>query len=238
MAALPVASLAQTNQVDADATQLLRKSTDYLAALKQYRVDTETTIEVVDTTGQKLQFGNRVVVDIQRPNKMRAERVGELVNQSFYYDGKTLSMNIPDQKYYATAAAPPTLEAMLDFARDDLNVIAPGTDLMYKNAYARLTEGLTSAFIVGKSVIGGVRCDQIAFRNSEVDWQIWIEDGATPVPRKFVVTSKKMPGSPQFAVLMTKWDPAPQITDATFAFQPPAGARKIEFLTASARMKK
>ena len=144
-----------------------------------------------------------------------------MINQTFYYDGKTLSVDLPDQRYYATSPAPPTIDAMLDFARDKLDIIAPGSDLIYKNAFARLTQDLTSAFVVGKSVVGGVPCDHLAFRNAEVDWQIWIQEGAKPLPRKFIVTSKKVPGSPQFAVVLSKWDAAPKITDTTFRFVPP-----------------
>lgn len=232
-AALPVTAFAQSNEIEPEAMQLLKRTTDYLAGLKQFRATADTTIEAVLQSGQKLQFGNRVVVTVQRPNRMRAERVGELVNQTFYYDGKTLSMNLPDQKYYAIAEAPPTLEAMLDFARDKLDIVAPGSDLIYKNAFERFNEGLTSAFVVGKGVVDGVRCDHIAFRNPEVDWQIWIQEGDRPLPRKFIVTSKKVPESPQFAVVLSKWDTAPKLTDALFSFTPPKGARRIEFVPAA-----
>lgn len=237
-AALPIASLAQQPaEIDPDAIELLRRATDYLAGTKQFRVDTETTIEAVLSSGQKLQFGHRVTVTVQRPNKMRAERVGELVSQTFYYDGKSLSVNLPDQKYYATVAAPPTLEAMLDFARDKLDILAPGSDLIYKNASERFYERLTSAFVVGKAVVGGVRCDHIAFRNPEVDWQIWIQEGDKPLPRKFIVTSKRMPESPQFVLVLSKWDAAPKLTDAMFRFVPPKGSQQIEFLPAAASNK-
>ena len=233
-ATLPIASLAQPSEVDRDAVALLRQSTDYVAGLKQFRVDTDATIESVLPTGQKLQFGQRIAVTVQRPNRMRVERVGELINQTFYYDGKTLSVNLPDEKYYATVQAPPTMDATLDFARDKLDVIAPGSDLIYSNAFERLTQGLTSALVVGKSVVGGVRCDHLAFRNAEVDWQIWIEEGSKPLPRKFIVTSKRMPESPQFVVVISKWDTAPKITDATFRFVPSKGSRQIEFLPTAA----
>ena len=96
-----------------------------------------------------------MVITVKRPNKLRAERVGELISQTFYYDGKALSVNLPEQKYYATTTAPPTLDAMLDFARDELGVIAPGSDLIYANAFARLSDKLTSAFIYGEA--GGRR---------------------------------------------------------------------------------
>jgi hypothetical protein len=236
--AWPVSGHAQASDIDPDALSLLRKSTDYLAATKQFSVVAATTIEAVFANGQKLQFDQRVAVTVQRPNKMRAERVGELVAETFYYDGKTLSLNLPQQKYYATAAVPPTLDGMLDVARDKLNVVAPGADLVYANAYERLTEGLTSAFIVGEAVVEGATCDHVAFRNAEVDWQIWIQQGDKPLPRKFVVTSKRMPGSPQFASVMSNWQTAPKFTDATFSFVPPQGAQKIDFLPVAPAMPK
>jgi hypothetical protein len=195
-----------------------------------FRVDAEATIEAVLPSGQKLQYGQRVAVTVARPNKMRVARMGEVINQTFYYDGKTLTVDLPDQRYYATSAAPATIDAMLDFARDKLDIIAPGSDLIYEDAFALLTQDLTSAFVVGKAVVDGVPCDQLAFRNAEVDWQVWIQEGAKPLPRKFIVTSKKVSGSPQFTVVLSKWDAAPKITDAAFKFVPPKGSQRIDFL--------
>jgi hypothetical protein len=231
------ASFAQSGAVDPEALQLLRRSTDYVAGAKQFRVVTDTTIEAVMSTGQKLQFGHRVAVTVQRPNKMRAERIGELITETFYYDGKTLSLNLPQQKYYATAAVPATLEGMLDFARDKLGVIAPGADLVYANAYDRLTEGLTSAMVVGEAVVSGALCDHIAFRNAEVDWQIWVQRGDKPLPRKFIITSKRMPDSPQFTSVLSNWEMAPKLSATAFNFSPPKGSTKIDFLPVAASQK-
>lgn len=229
-AALPGAGFAQGDEIEPEAIELLRRATSYLAGMKQFRVDTTTTIEALLPSGQKLQFGHRVAVTVQRPNRLRAERVGELINQRFYYDGKSLTAVMPDLGYFATVPAPPTLDAALDFARDKLDIIAPGADFIYTNASERFYEGLTSAFVVGKAVVNGVHCDHIAFRNPEVDWQIWIQEGSTPLPRKFVVTSKKVPQAPQFEVVMNKWETAPQLNDGVFRFVPPKGARQIEFV--------
>jgi hypothetical protein len=229
----PIASHAQPSGVDPEAIKLLRGTTDYLAGLKQFRVEADTAIDMVLFSGQKLQFGHRIALSVQRPNKLRAERIGELTNQIFYYDGTSLSLHFPDQKYFATVPAPPAIDGMLDLARDKLNVIAPAADLVYNNAFERLTEGLSSAFVVGEAVVGGVRCIHIAFSNPEVDWQIWIQRGDKPLPRKFVVTSKRMPQSPQFAVTLSKWDVSPKLTDAMFHFVPPKGSRQIDFVPAA-----
>ena len=229
---------AQSDAIDPDAVALLKKSTEFVTALKKFRIDTESTIELVTTESQKLQFGHRTVISVARPDRMRVERVGEIIEQVFYYDGKALSVSFPKVGYYASVPAPATIDATLDFARDKLDVIAPGADVVYTNAFARLSDGLTSARFIGEDVVAGVRCEHLAFRNAEVDWQMWIEEGDKPFPRKFVVTSKRMAQSPEFSVVITKWDTSPKFTDATWAFTPPKGANKIEWLPASSAAKK
>jgi hypothetical protein len=131
---------------------------------------------------------------------------------------------------YATTAAPATLEEMLDFAREKLDVIAPASEFLYKNAADKMLKEASSGFVVGQSVIGGAKCTQLAFRGGEFDWQVWVENGARPLPRKFILTSKKVTGEPQMTVLVKSWDFAPKLTDAEFSFTPPKDAKKIDFL--------
>jgi hypothetical protein len=232
--ALPAAALAQPAGIDPQATAILKRSLDYLAGLKAFSVDTTSTIEMVLTSGQKIQFDNAAVASVQRPDKLVARRKGDLVNQAFYYDGKNLSLYNPDQKVYATVAAPNTLEAMIDFARDSLDIIVPAGDLLYRNALELLTADVKSGFVVGKGVVGGVRCDHLAFRNADVDWQIWIQEGAKPLPRKYVITSTQVAGAPQFAVLAS-WNTAPKFAASTFLFAPAKGAQRIDFLQPGGR---
>jgi len=230
MVLLPLVASAQPGEIDAQAKALLKASTDFLAIQKQFMFETSTTLEIVLTSGQKLQFDNATKQSIQRPNKLRAERVGDLIEQVFYYDGKSLTLSNPADGVYATVAAPDTLEGMLDFARDSLDIVAPASDLLYEDAFAILMEDVTSGFVVGKSVVGGVRCDHLAFRASDVDWQIWIQEGSQPLPRKFVITTRDVINAPQFAVEVTKWDLGPRFSAETFSFAPPKGAKQIEFL--------
>jgi hypothetical protein len=228
--ALSPATLAQPAGIDPQATRLLKASTDFLARQKRFDVETRSSLEVVLTSGQKIQFDHLARQSVQRPNKLRADRVGDLVEQSFYYDGKSLTLFNPRQKYYATVAAPGTLEEMLDFARSTLDIVAPASDLIYTNAYDILMTDVTQGFVVGEGVVEGVRCDHLAFRAPHVDWQIWIQQGAQPLPRKLVITTRDQPGAPQFSVVVTKWNLKPTFTDRTFAFNAPAGASQVEFM--------
>src|SRR5262249_1372353 len=153
--------------------------------------------EVVLKSGQKIQFDGPATAIVSRPNKMRAHRQGDIYNQEFLYDGKSLTLYSPKEKVYATTAAPATLEETLDFAREKLDVVAAASDFLYKNAGEKMLKEATSGFVVGRSVVVGVKCTQLAFRSDEFDWQIWVEDGARPLPRKFILTSKKVAGEPQ-----------------------------------------
>jgi hypothetical protein len=199
LAALPGVVLAQSGGIDPQAEKLLKASTAFLASQKQFSVSTQNTIEAVLTSGQKLQFDNAATLLVQRPNKLRAERRGDLVDQTFLYDGKSLTLVNPGDKVYATVDAPGTVEGMLDFARDSLDIIAPAGDLIYSNAFDILMQDVTSGFVVGKSVVGGVRCDHLAFRTPQADWQIWIQEGKQPLPRKMVITSTDVENAPQFS---------------------------------------
>ena len=221
---------AQPAAIEPQAEKLLRKMSDYLAGRQQFSLRAESTIEAVLTSGQKIQFDSPATLTVSRPNRMRAHRRGDIANQEFFYDGKTLTLYSPKENLYAAEAAPPALDEMLDFAREKLDIIAPAAELLYKNAADKMLKESSSGFVVGPSVVAGVKTTHLAFRGAELDWQIWIEDGDRPLPRKFILTSKKVAGEPEFTVVIRGWDLAPKLTDGEFKFAPPKGAKKIDFL--------
>jgi hypothetical protein len=60
------------------------------------------------------------------------------------------------------------------------------------NVYDQLMPEVVDAKDLGSGVIGGVECDHLAFRTKEVDWQIWIAEGAVRIP---AATSSPAPRS-------------------------------------------
>ena len=85
--------------------------------------------------------------------------------------------------------------------------------------------------MVGRHGVDGVPCHHLAFSQESIDWQIWIEDGPQPVPRKLVITYKTEPGSPQYVARLSNWDFEPRFSKQYFEFEVPADAGEIEFLT-------
>jgi hypothetical protein len=80
-------------------------------------------------------------------------------------------------------------------------------------------------------MVKGVKCDHYAFHQADVDWQVWIEQGPQPLPRKLVITTTTEKTQPQHVAVLT-WDLAPRLDESLFAFRPPATAQRIEFAVA------
>ena len=216
------------------ATGMLKKMTDYLASLQQFSVHTENTLEDLLDSGQRIDLGVSASVTISRPNKLRAERKGELLSQIFYYDGKSLTLYNPGENVYATEPAPGTIEGTLDFARESLGLIVPVADLVYQNSYKLLMQGVTSATVVGKTVINGTVCNHLAFRRPDVDFQVWVMEGDKPLPCKYVVTDSRTSALISISTVMIGWDLAPVVADDSFKFVPPAGTIEVSFMPVNA----
>ena len=216
--------------IDPDALQILKGMTDYLGSLHEFSIHTENTYEDVLESGQKIQFGFSTDIVVQRPNKMRAQRVEGTAHQLFIYDGAKLSMHESGGDFFATVDVPNTIDDFLHFARDRLDLVPPAGDMVFTNAFELLTAGITSGFVVGEAEIGGVTCYHLAFTTPVVDWQVWIAAGDTPLPHKYVLTTRDDPAQPQFVTMISDWNTKPKIAEGTFVFDPPATAREIDFI--------
>ena len=219
--------------IDPQADRELRRMTSYLPLLDSFKVNTTAVDEMVTTSGEKVQQVAQSQLAVKRPNRLRTDRLGPIADITLRYDGHNFSVYGKRTGMYATAIAPPTLDRAIDAARDRYRIDAPGADLLFSRPYDVLMDGVTSGRYVGLEPIGDVLCHHLAFRAREVDWQIWIQDGPEPLPRRYVITSKSEPGSPQFAVDFERWEPNAALAESLFQFTPPAGATRIDFIAPS-----
>jgi hypothetical protein len=141
------------------------------------------------------------------------------------FDGKVVTVNDKDTKNYAQIEAAGTAEQLIDVLRDKHGVVAPGADLLLPNVFDVLMADVKEGTVIGKGVIDGVECDHLAFRNLETDWQIWIESGARPIPRKYVITSKGIGEAPQYTLRIKEWKT--DVAADAFAFKPEQTAKKL-----------
>jgi hypothetical protein len=131
---------------------------------------------------------------------------------------------------YARMEVPPGIDAAVDEVFETVGQSVPIADLVYSDPYRVLIEAAETGLVVGRHSVDGVVCHHLAFSNQAIDWQIWIEDGPQPVPRRLLITYKNEPGSPQYMATLSGWDFHPRQSEQYFVFYPPAGADEIEFL--------
>jgi hypothetical protein len=225
-------SLAGESAIDEAAVERLKASLGYVGTLNTFALETDTTIEVVLEDGQKLQFDNATRATVKRPDRFHAKRLGDLVDQEFFYNGNTLVLQDSTAGFHASVAAPDTVEGMLDFARDSLDIVAPAGDFIYSNAFELLMDGVESAMHLGPSYIEGTVCDHLAFSapGNGTDFQIWVQQGEKPLPRRIVITSRDILNAPQFTTHIREWDVAPDIPKGLFDFDAQDSSTEIEFI--------
>jgi hypothetical protein len=220
-----VSLLSQASAESGDAEKLLKGMADYVAGQKTLSVSYDSDIEVVTSHLQKIQFTSSGQVQLSRPDKLRVTRTGGYRDVEIVFDGKMLTVNNKDGKDYAQIEAAGTAEELIDLLRDRHGVVAPGADLLLANVFNVMMADVVEATVIGKGVIDSVECDHLAFRNIETDWQIWIESGAKPIPRKYVITSKGIGEAPQYTLRIKDWKT--DVAADAFTFKPDPAAKKI-----------
>ena len=128
---------------------------------------------------------------------------------------------------YAQIEAPGTIDQLVDILRDKYHRPVPAADLLMADPYKELMPDVTDTKDLGSGVIRGTECDHLAFRTKEVDWQIWIAQGARPYPCRYVITSKKVTGWPQYTLDIWGWKAGTEVASDAFKLEIPAGAKQL-----------
>ncbi len=212
-----------------DAAKILKAMSDYVTSQKTISLKFDSSIEVITPELQKIQFNSSGNLLLSRPNKLRATRIGGYADVEFVFDGKTFTVDDKAHKAYAQAASSSSVDQLVDKLRTEYGVEAPGADLLVSDVYKQMMAGVLDAKHIGRAVVDGVECDHLAFRNHDTDWQIWVEVGANPIPRKYVITSKTVAGAPQYTLLVRDWKADVSPGADAFAFKVPADAKKVAF---------
>ncbi len=225
MAAMIVVPSGARADKSADAVKTLKAMSDYLAAQKTFSVKFDSDVEVITSELQKVQFTSSGQIQLSRPDKVHATRTGGYTDVEVVFDGKLLTVNGKEKNIFAQIEAPGSVDQLINMLRDKYSVAAPGGDLLLSRSFDEMMADVIDAKDIGRGVVDGVECEHLAFRNADTDWQIWIELGARPIPRKYVITTKAVTGMPQYTLRITGWQ-ADVPADA-FAFKPSQGAKKV-----------
>jgi hypothetical protein len=214
--------------IDPRADELVRQMSDRLAKVSAFALEAEETFDDVPEQSPRQQLTNTRHVALRRPDRLAGDASGDALNRSFYYDGRTFSAIDKAQNVWASGTVPATVDEALDTVMDQTGTVLPLADFLYTDVYDRLMSQVQRGVYLGIHDAAGVPCHHLSFEQATIDWQLWIDAGADPLPRKLVIAYKTEDEVPQYAVTIRKWNVKATLPDALFRFTPPDGATRVE----------
>jgi hypothetical protein len=218
--------------LDAEAERHLRAMGDYLKTASEFSYRVDLSYDSMTISGEKVKYGGTTNVSVRRPDRLHVRFEGDEQRRQVFYDGAELTLFDMQKGLYAVTAVPPQIDGALDLVFEKFGLSVPVADFVYADPYAVLTEGAEYGHVVGEHGCAETRCHHLLITQDDIDWEIWIEVGPRPVPRRLVITYKDQPGSPQYDARLNGWDFHPRLSDHAFSFVAPGGANEIEFLPA------
>lgn len=211
---------------EASAKATLKAMSDYLAGQKSVSAKYNTELEVITPAIEKITFSSTGDILVSRPDKLRATRTGGYADIELFFDGKAFNLYGKHLNSFIHLDAPGTIDNLIDQLREK-GAALPFADLLLSNPYKVLMEGVLEAKDIGHGVIDGVECEHLAFRNDDVDWQLWVQLGANPIPRQYIITSKTVASAPQYRIRISDWKTDVAPGNDAFAFKAPDGAKLV-----------
>jgi hypothetical protein len=203
---------------------------DYMSGLISFTFDSTNHFEVVQTNGQKIEYGETRKVSVSRPDKLRVEEVSSDGIRDFtLFDGKNITVLSADDNIYAQAVQPPTLDDALYYYTRDLKMRVPLALLLTTQLKAALPAMVKEVDYVEETEIDGKPAHHIAGRTEGVDFQFWITNAPESLPVRVIITYKALQGMPQYKANLSKWNVKPRYSAATWQLSLPKEAQKIPF---------
>jgi len=224
----PSAPAPANPRVEAKADEALRKMATFLAKVKSFTVEADETFDAEFARSYRISLSNLRTITVERPSRFAADATGDTAHRSSWYDGKALTVLNRKANAYAVLEMPGTIDAVLDKLAADYEVFLPLSDLFYSDPYVTLTDGILYGKYLGVHQAAGVPCHHLTFGQEDLEWQIWIDTGAQPLPRKMSMAYWSQTGVPTYQATLRRWTLEPKIEATRFQFTAPAGSRKVD----------
>ena len=210
--------------------QILNQVCNFLEDQKSFTVEMDLVYDNVLDSEAKVQYAAYQKIWVSKPNQLRSDYIGDERNTSFYYDGDHLTLQNTDLDLYATKPAASSIDEVVKNVETKYGFTIPMSNLFVNDPCAKVTSDIQKSVFIGSNIVNREPAYHILFIGKDRDWQIWVSRDQQPLPMKVVITYKKLPGTPQYTAVLSKWDFDPQIPADTFTFEPSEDDIGIEFL--------
>ena len=167
---------AAKGDIDPEAVAALDRMGAYMrASVKTFQVRAVITRDHVRDNGLLTTSDATIDMVAQLPSHLRIDFKSDAKDRLYFFDGKSFTLYARKMGYYATVAAPGTSGELAKVLEDKYDIELPLADLFSWGTDRVNSSALTAAMNAGPAVVDGITCEQYAFRQEGLDWQIWIQ---------------------------------------------------------------
>ena len=217
-------------EIPDEVDDVLKSMSTFVGEVGKFSFTAEVLFDEVLPSGQKIEHNADITVITSRPDHLAARFVGEENVRSLWIAGEKLTALHETNGVYSKIKVPSGNGPALDHLMKNYDVSLPLADFVIENAYESLVSNVDEAIYAGLTEIDGHDCHHIACSQEFIDWQLWIDDGLEPFPRKVVITYKAVPGAPRYSATFNEWDLDGEFSDSVFDSKIPSDAVKIDML--------
>jgi hypothetical protein len=218
------------NLTPTTAAEVIEDMTDYIQAHQELSFEAHITYEVVQESGQKLQFDQEYSLVASRPDRLfwTTWHDDGSADSAWYEDGTFTMLKQPDN-IYGQIEVPGTITEMIGVVVDEYGIAVPFMDILAGQARETIQDAAPSGWYVGASWVNGAWTHHVALRAPDVDIEIWVGMDE-PVPSKLTITWKHEVGMPSYMARFGKWNTSPSIQESVFHFEAPPDAELVEIV--------
>lgn len=220
--------LPDQSKVHTMADEILREMGKLMSGSPELSIRINDSIDNVLSNGQKVQCTHVREITFVRPNLLKVEASGDVVNRIVWKDDKMVSVYDPGRNKFARFGATGSVEQVSDLLQDRLGISLPGSDLLADDIYKLVTDNAVRIEYYGLGYVGENKCHHIVCQGNEIDWQLWIDSGEQKWPRKLVITYKNEPAQPQYTMHVVSIEVPQKVDPQTFKYDIPADAEQVE----------
>lgn len=211
-----------------EAVKALARMGNFVSGLSSFRFSMDASWDVVQRWGEKIEFGEQRVVTVRRPDSVRVDTTDrDGSSDLFLFDGQKITVYRSAGNTWGQLPFSGNIDQALVHVTGNLGMRLPMSRMLGSGFGSEVGGWAHTIRLVGTATVGGVACDHVALSGEWEDVQLWIAQGAQPLPQRIVVTYKRAEGHPQFRAQLRDWLVNPSVPDATFQFAPPAGATMV-----------
>ncbi|MEA3277773.1 MAG: DUF2092 domain-containing protein [Pseudomonadota bacterium] len=209
----------------------LQRMASFMAQLKQFSVEQQSGYDVVQDSGQKIEFGESRELLFVRPDRFREDvRRSDGEETTIAFDGKAITVLNATRKMYASSEMPGSIDAAITHFVKDLKMRLPLAMLFVTILPEELDKRVQEVEMVEIAMLGGTPFYHLAARADSVDFQVWLPTTGDPLPRRIVITYKHEEGQPQYWASFSDWNLSPNPPTSLFTLDIPKDASRIQFL--------